>query len=62
MVVSHTDRRGMNSEENHKQKVSERRKFNSLQDGYVGFLKILDFDPKNVKNEENCCRLRNFQS
>ena len=34
----------MYTEANRKQKVSKQRKWNSLQDGYVGFSKNLDFD------------------
>ena len=49
MVVSYIDRRLMYSEANRKQKVSKQRKLNSLQDGYLGFSKFLDFDPQNVK-------------
>ena len=47
MVVSYIDRRLMYAAENRKQKVSKQRKLNSLQDGYLGFSKFLDFDPKN---------------
>ena len=40
----------MYAEANRKQKVSKERKLNSLQDGYLGFSKFLNFDPKNFKN------------
>ena len=40
----------MYAEVNRKQKVSKQRKLNSLQDGYLGFSKFLDFDPQNFKN------------
>ena len=46
MVVSYIDRRLMYAEANRKQKVSKQRKLNSLQDGYLGFSKFLDFNPK----------------
>ena len=46
MVVRYIDRRLIYAEANRKQKVSKQRKLNSLQDGYLGFSKILDFDPK----------------
>ena len=49
MVVSSIDRRLMYTEVNRKQKVSKQRKLNSLQDGYLGFSKFLDFDPQNFK-------------
>ena len=49
MVVNYIDRRSMYTEENRKQKVSKQRKLNSLQDGYLRFSKILDFDPQNFK-------------
>ena len=51
MVVrlSYIDRRLMYAEANRKQKVSKQRKLNSLQDGYLGFSKFLDFDPHNFK-------------
>ena len=49
MVVRYIDRRLMYAEANRKQKVSKQRKLNSLQDGYLGFPKILDFDPQNFK-------------
>ena len=49
MVVSYIDRRSMYAEANRKQKVSKERKLNSLQDGYLGFSKFLDFDPQNFK-------------
>ena len=41
----------MYAEANRKQKMSKPRKFNSLQDGYLGFSKFSDFDPKNSKNK-----------
>ena len=46
MVVSYIDRRSMYAEANRKQMVSKQRKWNSLQDGYLGFSKLLDFAPK----------------
>ena len=49
MVVSYIDRRLMYNEANRKQKLSKQRKLNSLQDGYLGFSKFLDFDPQNFK-------------
>ena len=49
MVVSYIDRRLMYAEANRKQKMSKQRKLNSLQDGYLGFSKFLDFDPQNFK-------------
>ena len=51
MVVSYIDRRSMYAEANRKQKVSKQRKLNSLQDGYLGFSKFLDFDPQNFKKK-----------
>ena len=51
MVVSYIDRRSMYAEENRKQMVSKERKLNSLQDGYLGFSKFLDFDPQNFKKK-----------
>ena len=51
MVVSYIDRRSMYAEANRKQKVSKQMKLNSLQDGYLGFSKFLDFDPKNFKKQ-----------
>ena len=51
MVVSYIDRRLMYAEANRKQKVSKQRKLNSLQDGYLGFSKFLDFDPQNFKKQ-----------
>ena len=45
MVVSYIDRKSMYAEANRKQKVSKQWKLNSLQDGYLGFSKFLDFDP-----------------
>ena len=65
MVVSYIDRRLMHAEANRKQKVLKQRKFNSLQDGYLGFSKYLDFDPQNVKNMffwEKCSKIQNFQN
>ena len=47
MVVSYIDRRSMCAAANRKQKVSKQRKLNYLQDGYLGFSKNFDFDPKN---------------
>ena len=41
----------MYTEANRKQKVSKERKLNSLQDGYLGFSKFLDFDPKKFKKQ-----------
>ena len=65
MVVSYIDRRSMYAEANRKQKVSKQRKLNSLQDGYLGFSKFLDFDPKNLKKNkffwEKCSKIQNFQ-
>ena len=49
MVVRYIDRRLMYAEANRKQKVSKQRKLNYLQDGYLGFSKILDFDPQDFK-------------
>ena len=51
MVVSYIDRRLMYTEANCKQKVSKERKLNSLQDGYLGFSKFLDFDHQNFKKQ-----------
>ena len=51
MVVSYIDRRLMYAKANRKQKVSRQRKLNSLQDGYLGFSEILDFDPQNFKKQ-----------
>ena len=51
MVVSYIDRRLMYAEANRKQKVSKQFKLNSLQDGYLGFSEILDFDPQNFKKQ-----------
>ena len=51
MVVSYINRRSMYTEANRKQKLSKQRKFNSLQDGYLGFSKILDFDPQNFQKQ-----------
>ena len=49
MVVSYIDRRLMYAEENRRQKVSEQRKLNSLQDGYLGFSFFFYFDTQNFK-------------
>ena len=49
MVVRYIDRRLMYAEANRKQKVSKQMKLNSLQDGYPGFSKFLNFDPQNFK-------------
>ena len=49
MIVNYIDRRSMYTEANRKQKVSKQRKLNSLQDGCLGFSKILDFDPQKFK-------------
>ena len=65
MVVSYIDRRLMYTEANRKQKVSKQRKLNSLQDGYLGFSKFLDFDPQNFKNNffwKKCSKIQNFQN
>ena len=51
MVVSYIDRRSMYTEANRKQKVSKQRKLNFLQDDHLGFSKMLDFDPQNIKNK-----------
>ena len=51
MVVSYVDRKSMYTEENRK-KVSKQRKLNSLQDGYLGFSKSLDFDPPKFKKKQ----------
>ena len=51
MVVRYIDRRLMYAEANRKQKVSPQRKLNSLQDGYLGFSKFLDFDPQHFKKQ-----------
>ena len=51
MVVGYIDRRLMYAEANRKQMVSKQRKLNSLQDGYLGFSKFLDFDPQNFKKQ-----------
>ena len=51
MVVSYIDRRSMCAGANRKQKVSEQKKLNYLQDGYVGFSKNFDFDPQNFKKQ-----------
>ena len=65
MVVSYIDRRLMYTEANRKQKVSKQRKLNSLQDGYLGFSKFLDFDHQNFKNKffwKKCSKIQNFQN
>ena len=65
MVVSYIDRRLMYAEANRKQKVSKQRKLNSLQDGYLGFSEILDFDPKNFKKQvflEKCSKTKDCQN
>ena len=49
IVVRYIDRRLMYAEANRKQKVSKQRKLNSLQDGYLGFSKFLDFEPQTFK-------------
>ena len=51
MVVRYIDRRLMYAEANRKQKVSKQRKLNSLQDGYLGSSKFLDFDLQNFKKQ-----------
>ena len=51
MVVNYIDRRLMYTEANRKQKALKQRKFNSLQDGYLGFSKMLDFDPQSFKKQ-----------
>ena len=51
MVVSYIDRRLMYNEAKRKQKLSKQRKLNSLQDGYLGCSKFLDFDPQNFKKQ-----------
>ena len=48
MVVNYIDRRSMYTEAN---RVSKQRKLNYLQDGYLGFSKLLDFDPQNFKKQ-----------
>ena len=66
MIVSYIDRRSMYAEANRKQKVSKQMKLNSLQDGYLGFSKFLDFDPQNVQKNsffwEKCSKIQNFQN
>ena len=55
----------MYTEANRKQKVSKQIKLNSLQDGYLRFSKILDFDPQNFKKQvfwQNCSKIKNFQN
>ena len=51
LVVSYIDRRLMYAEANRKKKVSIQRKLNSLQDGYLGFSKFLEFDLQNFKKQ-----------
>ena len=51
MGVRYIDRRLMYAEANRKQKASKQRKLNSLQDGYLGFSKFLDFDPQKFKKQ-----------
>ena len=41
----------MYAEANRKQKVPKQMKLYSLPDGYLGFSKFLDFDPKISKNK-----------
>ena len=62
MVVNYINRRAINTEANHKQKVSKRRKMNYLQYGCLGFFYL--FLSQNLKNffEENCCKIQNFQN
>ena len=66
MVVSYIDRRSMYAGENRKQKVSKQQILNSLQDGYLGFSKFLDFNlPKFQKTSffwEKCSKIQNFQN
>ena len=65
MVASYIDRRSMYTEANRKQKVSKQRTFNSLQDGYLGFSKVLVFDPQISKDKffwEKCSKIQNFQN
>ena len=65
MVVRYIDRRLMYAEANRKQKVSKQRKLNSLQDGYLGFSKFLDFHPQNLKKKffwKKCSKIKNFQN
>ena len=66
MVVRYIDCRLMYAEANRKQKVSKQRKLNSLQDGYLGFSKFLDFDPQNFKKTnfsgKKCSKIQNFQN
>ena len=65
MVVSYIDRRLTFAEANRKQKVSKQRKLHSLQDGYLGFSKFLDFDPKNFNKKffwKKCSNIQNFQN
>ena len=51
MVVSYIERRLMYAEANRKQKVSKQRTLNSLQDGYLGNSKFLDFDPQKFQKQ-----------
>ena len=51
MVVRYIDRKLMYAEANRKQKASTQRKLNSLQDGYLGFSKFLDFNSQNFKKQ-----------
>ena len=64
MVVSYIDRRSMYAEANRKQRVSKQSKLNSLQDGYHGFSKCLDFDHQNFKittfSEKKCSKIQFF--
>ena len=66
MVVRYIARRLMYAEANRKQQVSKQRKLNSLQDGYLGFSKFLDFDPQNFKKQvffwKKCSKIQNFQN
>ena len=64
MVVSYIDPRSMYAEANRKQKALKQRKLNSLQDGYLGFSKFLDFDPKNFNKFfwKKCSKIQNFQN
>ena len=66
MVVRYIDRWLLYAEANRKQKVSKQRKLNSLQDGYLGFSKCLDFDPQNFKKNKffwkKCSKNQNFQN
>ena len=65
MVVRYIDRRLMYAEANRKQKLSKQRKLNSLQDGYLGFSKLLDFDTQNFKKQifwKKFSKIQNFQN